>query len=692
MAKNYTYPHVEINVDDRSIYTPLVREQLGLFRPIFFMRTQKGVSGVPVWYSTYTEAVAGVGEGTFDYLTPYYSREALFLERVFARQGAFIVRMSDENTADYGSLVLELTVKKVRVPQYETDEDGQFVYEVDDEGNVVTDESGNPKRVPVVDGSGAEVVEEGYSLKWSVRPMKLLGPSSRVGSATVGDATVTDKPETLANLKPVTYGTGDNAYTVYPILAVKATSVGAYANDVGVKLFTDIDNMNVTLAKAIGSLPYTFGVVQKTYGQDTVSAVRSINDYNTEYFVAKPNATDTTTARNVSFDDIVNGQYENLPFDIRLYSENIEAIGRLILEVEDNETLTDPYLVNLAEPYDYNNVPYRHVVMSDDEDAVNLNESRILYLQGGSDGDITDATIEKLTRQYLKDLVYKDILDQPRYPFTHIVDTGVTLPTKATFIEFIGKHDGFKVILSTQDCTKEVWNTLAEDYSTGSYLFGRCALQPESVIKGTECCRAEIYMQSGYLATGNYRGFLPATLDILMKKSLIASTGRLTGLIGGLPTSEISLFKTWNWTPTDADVKQRSWDSGLNYFQYYDMTSVHWPALRSVYRYDTSVLSSANFTDAVVYAKHIVRYNWSRFTGREEDFDIIASEATEALSTDLRYMLNGKYDVEVEFTQSEEEAKIGYIAHAIVKLTGKPQQRVWVVDIVCYRSGYNSEE
>ena len=56
-------------------------------------------------------------------------------------------------------------------------------------------------------------------------------------------------------------------------------------------------------------------------------------------------------------------------------------------------------------------------------------------------------------------------------------------------------------------------------------------------------------------------------------------------------------------------------------------------------------------------------------------------------------MLNGTYGSSVEFTQSEEEAKIGYISHAIITLVGHPQQRVWKIDIECNRSGYsNSEE
>ena len=689
MAKVYTYPHWEINVIDNSIYTPLARETLPLFRPIFFMRAQSGLTGVPQWCNDYTSAVSKYGEGTFDQSTKYFSREALYLNNLFTRQGAFIVRLAEANTSNTGSLVLELTVKKTKVVQYEKDDNGQWVRDT------------NGDKIPVTDGNGAEVVEDGYELKWSTRPLVMTDPNAggaAVGSATIGGSAVGGssefRPETVTNLLPVTYGTGDDAYTVYPILAIKANSVGEYANDIGVKLFSDLDNIDDTLASNLGSMLYSFGLVKKTYGQDTVSAIKTNLGDNIVDFTAKPGQVDSRTARQVSFEDVVGNYYDDLPVEIKLYEENIEAVGELIQEVEvDDATVVSPWAVNLVDPYNLDNEPYAHVVMSDDSDAIDLNESRILYLTGGSDGNIDDATIETLTRQYLKDLVYPELLDQPRYPFTHIIDTGVSIETKYAFINFLGVHDAFKLVLSTQDANLGRFNTKAEDLSTGSALYAKCLLQPESIIKGTEVCRAEIYQQSGYLATGLYKGIVPATYDIMGKKSQYNSTQRMGGIPAGLPASEIDIYKKWNWTPCDADFKQKSWDSGLNYFQHFDMTGIHWPAMRTVYRYDTSVLSSANFTDAVVYTKHIARYNWSKYAGVEVEFNAIKNRATADLTADLGYMLNGIYDSSVEFTQSEEEAKIGYISHAIITLVGHPQQRIWKIDIECNRSGYeNSEE
>lgn len=664
MAKVYTYPHWETYVIDRSIYQALQRETLPLFLPIFFMRAAQGAAGVPVYVPSYTDAVAAFGEGTFTEGTPYFSREALYLKKLFSRQGAFIVRMTP-NDAAFGSLVLELRVKKVQVKQYQRDSKGQYILDAN-----------TGDRIPLTDsGTGTVITEPGVELKWTTRAMLLTG----------------DNPETLKNLKPVTYGTGADAYTVYPIMAMKANSVGAYSNDMGVKFFTDLDNMDKALANALGSIPYSLGGVKKTYGQDTVSPIRSFFQNQFETFVAKPNQVDSRVARNVSFDDIIGNEYSGkFPWDMKLFSDNIAEIGQVIMDLEeDDDTLFDPFMVNLTEPYNIDGVPMTHVTFSTDDDAINLNETRILYLIGGSDGTIDDVAIEELTRQYLKDLIYPELLDQPRYPFTHIVDTGVSIETKKSFVQFLGRHDAHKVILATQDANMGRMNTKNEDLSMGSALYAACLLQPESIVKGTECCRAEIYQQCGTLADSTYRGIVPSTLDIMLKKSRWQSTQTIMGQAAGLPHSAITLFKEWNWTPCDADHKQKSWDSGLNYFQYYDMTSVHWPAMRTVYRYDTSVLSNALFTDVIVYTKHLARYNWSRFAGVEIEFNILAARAANALSNDLATMLGGTFKFSVAFAQSEEEAKIGYISHATIQLWGNPQQRVWKIDIECYRTGFD---
>lgn len=664
MAKEYTYPHWETNVIDRSIYQRLQRETLPLFRPIFFMRAQEGPVGVPTWNYSYSEAVAQYGEATFSASSEFFSREALFCNHLLTRQGCFIVRIANDD-AKKASVVLELKVKKTDIKQYKRDSYGQFVY---------NEETG--EKEPLLDGTGAQITEPGVELKWQTRTLKMVG----------------DKQETISSLKPATYGTGENEYTVYPILAVEAENVGSYGNDIGIKLFADVDNLDATMANNVGAFPYEFGAVRKAYRQDTVSPLYSFWNNQYESFVAKPNSNDERVDRNVFFDDIYDDSYgTNLPLSLHLYHESFKAVGEIIQDIEvEDDTLVDPYLVNIVSGYNVDGVPMPHVAFSEDDDSIVLNDIRILYMEGGEDGAMDDATVEALTRQYLDNLIYSDILDQARFPFTYIVDTGVSIETKRSFIRFLGKHDAFKLMLSTQDANLGRLNTKAEDSSTGSSLYASCLLQPESVIKNTDCFRAEIYQHAGYLADSTYRGIVPFTIDAMLKKSQYQSTQSILGNAAGLPNSVVSMFRSWNWTATTADHKQRSWDSGLNYVQFYDMDGIHWPAIRTVYRYDTSVLSNAMFSDMVVYCKHIVRYNWARWAGVETEFETLAERAADTLSFDLGAMINDFFNYSVYFYQTEEDAKVGYKSHATIQLWGNPQNRVWEVDIECYRNGYDT--
>lgn len=439
MATTYTYPHWETNVIDNSIYNATYTESLPLLRPIFFMRAAKGPAGVPTWVSSYNEARDVFGEATFDVDSEFYSREALYLTQLFSRQGAFITRMVSSD-AKRASCVLELQVRKTDVIQYQRDAEGYYIYDV-----------ATGDRIPAKDPeTGATIVEPGIELKWMVRPLKLDG----------------DNPETLTGLKPTTYSSGDSQYTVYPILAATANYVGSAYNATGFKFFVDLDALDETLAENVQALPYEFGAVEKAYGDDTVSPLYSNFQNQFESVILKPNSRDTRIDKNVSFTAIMNDEYADvLPFSTYLYTDNIKTIGEMIQEVEtDDETLTDPYLVNLTAATNIDGLPMPHVVFSEDDDSVILNDTRILYLSGGEDGSIDDTAVEALTRQYLTDLVYPELLDQPRYPFTHIFDTGVTIETKRAFIEFLGTHDACKVVLSTQDAHMDP-NTKNEDMS-----------------------------------------------------------------------------------------------------------------------------------------------------------------------------------------------------------------------------------
>lgn len=668
-----TFPHYRTNVLDKSIYTPLYREELPLHRPVFFGRAMQGPIGMPTWNGTYDSAKWMYGEGTFDKYSKYYSREAVYMQHLFERQGCFFVRLAPD-TAKYSSSALNLKITPAQITQYKKDEFGGFVKDAD--GN----------KIPLTDATTGDVIKEpGYKLKW-------------LKSTIAQDVT-------LNSLKPETKDVDGVTTQTFPILAHRALYPGEYGDELGYKIHYDPINVDAAQVARIGALQFQYYVVKKTYGQDTVSPVRS--SYGDSYVRAsiRPDAIDKTLDKNYALTYVLDElfwsstmQLSKLPFAVHTYDNYYKAVATAILNVEPGVSETNPFMIDLFTGRKADGTYLDHVeieIDATDPNNVVLNQNYIIYLSGGSDGDITDTAIEALTRQWLKDDIFPEISDSARFPITHIWDTGVLLDTKKAFLSFLAVRDDIKVILATQDCQRDRMNTKDEDMSVGMAVHSAALLQPESIIHGTECCRVEIYQQAGYLVDNTrYEGFLPLTLEAMTKRAYHQSKNYLDGMPKGLPLSQIKLFKVtkMNWFPCKVDHKQDSWDYGLNYVQFYDRHRVHWPDIRTVYRYDTSVLSSAIFTDAVVYTKHIVRYNWAVHAGKELPFEILASAAKRTTLKDMQHMLHGTYGVSVNFYRTEEEQKIGYITHGTVNLIGHAPNRIWDVDIVCWRSGYTPEE
>ena len=162
----------------------------------------------------------------------------------------------------------------------------------------------------------------------------------------------------------------------------------------------------------------------------------------------------------------------------------------------------------------------------------------------------------------------------------------------------------------------------------------------------------------------------------------------------GWPQSYNEYFKvsSVNWINYDPEGQSRVWDTGINYVQWADMSRIFYPALRTVYRAETSVLVDQWFVDAVVYTKHVVRKAWGKFSGRNDKVAVLQQGIKEYLDTELSYLYNGKYDFEVSVYQTAEEQRIGYIQHVLIRLTSPATMRVLDVDIEVNREGYNPEE
>lgn len=677
MANLSSYPHYQINVEDRSIFEAVASEILPLHRPVYPMKCQKGPIGVPVWCPTIVEARQIFGAETFNVLnSTYYSTSSEYLNTTFVNNGAFIVRLADADVAETSWSILEVSSKPVDVVQYQKDANG----------NLLRDINGDP--IPEEDGLGDPVSEPGLELNWHVRSVLVGG-------------------EDFDDLQERTVVEGADTVTYYPVMSFKAMSPGAWGNDTGFKFFMDLNENGEDKVARVSARYYSLAPVIKEFAASTVDPVR--DKYNNIFnsFVLKPDVIDESIAKSVSAKEVLESAYDEgdgLPYIIKVYSTPVYNLGEAIRAVEVNrngdnvgvdawatEEITDGWMADIVSAKDLENKPYDHVIIGTTGDV--MSSAVVHYLETGTDGDLTDTAIESLYRNFLELDINPDIVDRARYPFTHLFDVGWSIDTKYAMCDFLAVRDDIKLVMSTQRTTdvggEATLNTQAIDESIGSAIRARALLIPESIIKGTECFRAMIFQQAGY-THGLFAGIVPATLWYATKLALYHNVDYMKGAPEGLPYSDIDIFKEWNWTPSAESMKERSWNTGLNYFQYYNMTQLHYASLRTVYRYDTSVLTIDDFSNALIYTKHEIRQSWAVFAGVTLSAGVLRSQITNDLTKRLDRVYNNRYTFTITVYQTEEEANLGYVHHIRVVLTSPANNRVWEVDLVCTRENFNA--
>lgn len=748
MATVLSYPHFKINVIDNSIYNVPSVESLPIHRPIYFMKTQKGLPGVPTWCDQFTTAKKNFGAETFNMLNQdYFSPAAYFLLRTLPMNGAFICRVADD-TAKAAFIIVEASVKyNATLPLYVIDNTGKRV----------------AKTV-------APTTTKGLEVTWSTR-------TTRTSAELAADTP-------LDSLQP--RESTDGLTITYPMFVFVANSPGVWGNDVGFKLSYDPKDNDDTIVNAIKAVFYKLAPLQKLYGESTIDSFYDIFSSQSNSFVMKPNTINASSLQAVSMDKIIDNAYTSpnytLPYKIIAYNSNFLTIGNRaaqylqdtdftlkvadiaardamiddfkatpsapnyksqlvwVIDATDDpdntiasggamyewDTVTsawklyDPtdtnkeygWMVNVLSGIDLGSNYYNELIINRTEVLEDvsitpsiMNAEAIHFLGAGTDGALDDISIEAQIREAMVSGFDQTIFNSPRYPYTHMFDVGYGMKTKKAMCDFLTIREDIKVYLSTQRITRVgigssgedveanvIINDKAVDMSTGIGLWSYAILARESVLKGTECCRATIFAQCG-ITTDNYNGgagYVPATLWTAMKHAQYQNKDYMDQEPKGLPNSDTSVFKEYNWVPSTEDMKNLAWTNGLNYCQYYNMTQLHYAGVRSVYRYDTSVLVDDTFTDAIVYSKHAIGKSWAKFAGVSLEAAILQDRIKKDLESSLSYLFNGKYKINlIKVYQTDEEKKIGYIQHILIQLVAPNTSRVWEVDLACYREGYN---
>lgn len=684
------YPHTQINVKDLSIYTPTPVETLPLFRPLIIMPAQQGVLNTPVWCSTYTDAVKKFGAETFNKLnSTYFSRASVYLNNIFQYSGAFIARVADSASAAKAYIIFELVVEDrtaipATIPVYMEDQDGglrtldtngDWIQETDDEGPVYT---------------------TGYRMYWKLRSTMTAGELAKADPLAGLEIVTSTKTETIDAVEysiPV---------KTYPMFAIEAVNPGVWGNDLAFSLFFDTNANDSDVVDRCGTVFYSLAPIRKDYGLSTTAPIRDINNYTGVDFAVKPNVTDPSTTQQVSITEVMAKQYDaDVPFRIVAYNANFETVGGLVMATENagegrsseipNAWYVNPLTGMHPDGRYYDTVQILTAPEAGYTGVVSMFSTTRHYLLNGADGSLTENNVETMITQFLQLSTNPTIVDRLRYPFNYLFDTGYSLALKKVMLDFMATREDVRVSVATQICANDP-NDMAADLATGETLREYALLMRESVVMGTEACRASIWAHCGIPLNGN-NTIVPLNLWDAIKHAQYHSLTYLNEEPAGLPNSLVECFDidTINWIPSSEQTKSTWWNKAINYLAYANMTQIHYPAVRSVYPYDTSVLVRNVFTDGIVYLKQLVLTKWAKYADVQAPFEQIAGVIKEDLQTSIGLMFNGKYSFTVTVYRTEEEINLGYVTHVAIEITGPAVQRVWMVDIVCKREDYNEE-
>lgn len=654
----WNYPHVDIDVRTVKAATTVSTQPSPLHSMVTFLFTEKGPELKPVGGDGGTLPLI-FGSGTFDNTKPYYNHQTMLAMRAMNANRVFVIRVVDD-AAKAASLVLELTLTKGPITQYQRDANGAYI--LDPTTNL-------PQ--PVTQTGGTAVTEDGFTAKWDVRELA--------------------EGEEYDALTPKVTGSADNptSYT-YPIIAIQAKYRSAAGNRYGFRFWKPTSEDATTEAR-INARLYRFQPVE--LADDVSGNISLIADSTTATYndvTLNQRNVDPNTAQNVSLPGILANNYPKygtqgaLDFDTNVYSENVEAIGALLNKVAPSEfpSSLSPYLINIVSATDMSGNPYAHLLM--DASTVSLlNSSNALFMLGGSDGDTSVENYESLVAAYVSGQDNVEFQNQFRYPFTHFYDSGFSLNNKFALLNMLALRKGMYLQMTTFDASAKKPNTQAQDQSTLAALNARMTTYTESSKFGTPTMRGSIDLQAGKLAvsTGYTDGWVSPVVDVLSKNILYYSDTYVKGTPKGRPNNEVTLFSEISWDSATPQLKEANWEGGGNTISYADENTLFYPDRRTVYTDDTALLSSETFATYVCFVEKIGRAAWTNYVGREEPIEELKDDIARDIDKEIARVFGSRLQSKTTVKLTELDTVNGFSCTVVIQLIGYMPNRIWTIEI-----------
>jgi len=713
LIKNAASMFISLGTDDQS-----ARAVVPSADPIpqhlvkFLIRAPRGTTK-PVTMGV-GKLISMYGSDAFDVNGKFYNHQTRFLTAVGSTGSTVMVqRVVSQDAGVKSNIVVYIDVLSTQIPNYVRNSLGEKVIDPDTNDYKVN------SNTPTIDG---------YKIKF-------ITEYQDSGSVNADIRTYASKPGTMTD--------GRTTSTMYPIMAGIAKYQGSDYNNIGFSieslLYDDVDSDIVDETK---SLPYKLALYSRTKAGSVPVVARSLYGEPSVQFSFKEKAINPKTGSRFDFEAIFGTQWYNetdelktLKYeeyeDIHIYRKNLELVQGLIMSnekthINDDATVVwddgltsstrqwfdfttadqdgideEGYLLNLFTCKSSKNIPYFTVMVSDDvatltgkQKEVNITKNTPIFLNGGSDGTLTNEYYESAVSIIMADYADSDskVIDNAINVETVIYDSGFTVPAKEALMSFISVRNDTNLVLSTHvDELGEKDLPLSEARAVAVALRTKLRLKPESEYFGTPVMRAVIVLGTGLMRDGSTYNRIPLTYELAIKSARFmgAGDGKWKTVYAFDHGERAILEELVDVSPSfiPTGIKPTLWNDGIVTAQPKDRVQYFFPAIQTVYDDDTSVLNSWPNAFACGVLDRIGSDAWREFTGSSFLSDSEFIYAVEAYCNErVSGIFGGLLTVIPEVIIDSADEQRGYSFHLNIKLYANNMKTVMVYSTSAYRS------
>lgn len=659
------------------------QEQVPQHCPKYYLYTRKGPTTPQLCAGK--ERTRMYGSESFD-LTSKYANHATVFANLTDNENNYCVyqRLIPDDAGPEANMTLWLDVLETTLDDYERNDDG----------SIKLSELG----VPEIGGTCP-----GYKCKWVI-----------TNQSTLDGLYNTFSKNTIAPGDQVDEVTGTTSQR-YPIMDFKISSKGEWGNLKGISIWPMIASYNSSLPTRMmteeRAFPFRLAVMSKPSEFQSATVEKTVLGETSIIFTLKPDCINPDTTGQMYLGDIFVNSYkdETAPFptifgsfgELIIYDNNVKTLLKKFITKEvpfvgewtdfSDDIEKDFYLFNFFTGESTQGVPYHSFQLVDDVNNFTWSQNTTALAGGGSDGTMNDTLFAELVERELERYLDPDdeLMETAVNVESIFYDSGFPLETKYKIPYFISNRFDTCVVLGTYSVGGREFSN-PEEYSVGIALRTRLQNFPESEYFGTSTMRGVIVGFSGLLKDSIWKGRLPLTAELNVKASryMGALDGRwkngfnFDGAPGSIVESMYDISSTW----VPVNMRNKFWSVGVNWVQAYGRRSFFFPAIKTVYPDDTSVLNSFITVMAICQLNKIADAAWREFSGVA---NLTNSQLIERVNAFVKERVAGIFDerfvIQPDCQITDSDALYGYRWTLPIKIYAPNMKTVQTTYIQAYR-------